>query len=86
MKEIEAAKADGRWERAYDSPAKMTVPRDFLKALSANKKAQRFFESLNKTNVYTIAWRLQTAGTPATREKRMKVILEMLARGKKFHE
>lgn len=85
MKQVEAAKADGRWERAYDSPGTMILPEDFLKALARNKPAQKFFASLNKTNTYAITWRLQTALTSATREKRMRVILEMLARGKKFH-
>ncbi len=83
--EVEKAKADGRWEKAYDSPANMTVPDDFMKKLSKNKKALAFFESLNKTNKFAINFRLQTAKKPETREKRMKEILEMLANGKKFH-
>ncbi len=85
LNEIEKAKADGRWERAYDSPAKMTFPDDFLKELSKDKKALNFFESLNKANKYAIAWRLQTAKKPETKEKRMRQILEMLSQGKKFH-
>jgi uncharacterized protein YdeI (YjbR/CyaY-like superfamily) len=85
LKEIKAAKADGRWEKAYDSPAKMLVPEDFLQKLSKNKKAKAFFDSLNRANVYAITWRLQTAKKPETREKRMKIILEMLSRGEKFH-
>jgi uncharacterized protein YdeI (YjbR/CyaY-like superfamily) len=85
LKQVEEARADGRWDCAYDSLSKMTVPADLLKALAKNKKALAFFKSLNKTNVYSIAWRLQTALTPETRERRMKAILDMLARGKKFH-
>lgn len=85
LKEVEAAKADGRWQRAYDSPSAMQVPEDFLKELSKNKKAKAFFETLNKANTYAIAWRLQTAKTSETRAKRMKTILEMLKRGEKFH-
>jgi len=85
LKEIEAAKSDGRWQKAYDSPVNMTAPDDFLKVLTKNKKAKQFFDSLNKTNKYAINWRLQTAKKPETREKRMKVILEMLAKGEKFH-
>lgn len=85
IKEVEAAKADGRWEKAYDSPANMKVPGDFLKALSTNKKAEAFFKTLNKTNQYAIAWRLQTAKKPETRERRMKKILEMMENGEKFH-
>ena len=86
MREIEAAKADGRWDRAYDSPSKMTVPEDFLKELSKNKRASTFFATLNKANVYAITWRLQTAKKPETRQKRMKAIIEMLSKGEKFHD
>jgi uncharacterized protein YdeI (YjbR/CyaY-like superfamily) len=84
-KEIERAKADGRWHVAYDSPSKATVPEDFLVRLSKNKKALAFFNTLSKTNRYAIAWRLQTAVKPETREKRMVQILEMMKEGKKFH-
>jgi uncharacterized protein YdeI (YjbR/CyaY-like superfamily) len=85
LREVEAAKADGRWQRAYDSPAATAVPADFLQELSRSKKAKAFFEGLNKANVYAIAYRLQTAKKPQTREKRMKSILAMMARGEKFH-
>ncbi len=85
LKEAAAAKADGRWTKAYDSPSKMKIPDDFLEELSKNEKASAFFKTLNKTNLYSIGWRLQTAKKPETREKRKKLILEMLANGKKFH-
>jgi uncharacterized protein YdeI (YjbR/CyaY-like superfamily) len=86
LAEVEAAKADGRWTRAYDSSSKMTVPEDFLEEVSKNKEAKAFFKTLNKANTYAIAWRLQTAKKPETREKRMKAILTMLAKGEKFHD
>ncbi len=85
LAEVERAKADGRWEKAYDKPSDMKVPVDFIKKLLRNKKAKTFFESLNKANKYAIAWRLQTAKKPETREKRMKMIIEMLSKGEKFH-
>lgn len=85
LKEVEAAKADGRWEKAYDSPGKMTIPDDFMKELSKNKKAKSFFGTLNRANLYAIAWRLQTAKKPETRQKRMKTMLDMLSRSEKFH-
>jgi uncharacterized protein YdeI (YjbR/CyaY-like superfamily) len=85
IKEVEAAKADGRWEQAYESSANMTVPADFLNELAKNKKAEAFFKTLNKTNVYSIVWRLQTAKKTETRNKRMKAILEMLKKEEKFH-
>jgi uncharacterized protein YdeI (YjbR/CyaY-like superfamily) len=86
LKEMEAAKADGRWGRAYDSPSAMQVPQDFLAELSKHKKAQIFFETLNKANTYAIAWRLQTAKKPETREKRMKKFIQMLENGEKLHD
>jgi uncharacterized protein YdeI (YjbR/CyaY-like superfamily) len=84
LKAVEKAKADGRWEKAYDSPSKMTIPEDFLKELSKNKKAEEFFKSLNKTNLFSIGFRLQTAKKQETREKRMKEIIEKLAKGEKL--
>lgn len=81
---VEKAKADGRWEKAYDSPSNMTIPEDFLKELSKNKKAEAFFKGLNKTNLFAIGFRLQTAKKQETREKRMKEIIEKLAKGEKL--
>jgi uncharacterized protein YdeI (YjbR/CyaY-like superfamily) len=83
--EIEAAKKDGRWTAAYDSPSKAAVPDDFLAALGRDKKAKAFFESLNKANRYAITYRLQTAKKPETRQRRMDAILAMLGRGEAFH-
>ncbi len=83
--EVKAAKADGRWDAAYDSSKNMEIPRDFLKELLKNKKAKKFFDTLNRANTYAIAWRLQTAKKPETREKRLHDILNMLEVGKKFH-
>jgi uncharacterized protein YdeI (YjbR/CyaY-like superfamily) len=85
MKAAESAKADGRWNAAYASPKNAVPPEDFLKALAKNKKAQAFFETLNRANIYAIVYRLQTAKKPETREKRMKLILAMMRAGKKFH-
>jgi uncharacterized protein YdeI (YjbR/CyaY-like superfamily) len=85
LKQMELAQADGRWAQAYDSPRAMQVPEDFLDRLARNKKAQKFFGTLNRANLYSIAWRLQTAKKPETREKRMKAILQMVARGETFH-
>ncbi len=85
MQAVEAAKADGRWKAAYDSPRNALPLEDFLKELGKNKKAKAFFETLNKANVYAIVYRLQTAKKPETRERRMKLILAMMAEGKAFH-
>lgn len=85
LREVEAAKVDGRWDAAYDSPKDMTVPVDFLQELQKDQRAYAFFKTLNKANTYAIAWRLRTAKKPETLEKRTKMILAMLARGEKFH-
>jgi uncharacterized protein YdeI (YjbR/CyaY-like superfamily) len=85
LREVEAARTDGRWARAYDSPSKRTVPEDFLEALKKNKKAAAFFHALNRANVYAITFRLQTAKKAETRARRLKEILAMMARGEKFH-
>jgi len=85
MKQVEAAKADGRWDAAYESFSRSTLPDEFMAALAKNKKAKVFFESLNKTNRYAISHRLQTAKREETRQKRIKDIVAMLARGEKFH-
>jgi uncharacterized protein YdeI (YjbR/CyaY-like superfamily) len=85
LKEVQAAKADGRWQAAYDSSSSATVPNDFLKELSRNKKAKAFFATLNKTNLYSIVYRLQTAKKPQTRAKRIQAIIAKLSRGEKFH-
>ena len=85
LKQVEAAKADGRWSAAYDSPRNAAPPEDFLTELDKNKKAKAFFTTLNKANIYAIVYRLQTAKKPETRQKRLKMILGMLSRGEKFH-
>jgi uncharacterized protein YdeI (YjbR/CyaY-like superfamily) len=85
LREIKAAQADGRWKAAYDAFGSAAVPDDFLKELARDRKAQAFFKTLNKTNLYSIVYRLQTAKKPETREKRKQSIIAMLARGEKFH-
>lgn len=85
MKAIEAAKADGRWQSAYDSPSNSVVPEDFLEELSKDPEAYAFFQTLNKTNRFAISWRLQTAVKPETRARRMSKLLEMLSRKEKLY-
>ncbi len=83
--QVTAAKKDGRWDRAYESSKNMTIPEDFSNMLKKDKKAFAFFKTLNKANIYAIAWRLHTAEKPETRSKREKSILAMLHEGKSFH-
>lgn len=83
--QVEAAKNDGRWTAAYHSSIHATFPDDFLTAVGKNKNAKAFFDSLNKANRYAIAYRLQTAKRPETRQRRLETILGMLLRGESFH-
>ena len=83
--EIKKAHADGRWEAAYDTPSDMQVPAYFLEELTKYPKAEEFYTGLNKTNKYAIAWRLQTAKTDVTRQRRIEKLIAMLNDGKKLH-
>lgn len=82
---VKAAKQDGRWDAAYDSPSTIVVPEDFQAALNKNPKAKQFFETLNKANVYAFCWRVQTAKKPETRMARIEKFIDMLNRGEKLH-
>ncbi len=83
---IEAARQDGRWERAYSGSSDMVMPEDFLKELQSNPDAKQFFDTLDRRNLYAIYYRLQTAKRPETRQKRMTEILAQLARGQALHK
>jgi uncharacterized protein YdeI (YjbR/CyaY-like superfamily) len=82
---VRAAQADGRWAAAYAPASEMTVPEDFLAALMERPMAQTFFETLNRQNHYAIAYRLQTAKKPETRQKWFERLLGMLKKGEKLH-
>lgn len=85
QREVDAAKADGRWDAAYDGARNMETPPELVAALAKNKKARTFFETLDKTNRYAVCWRVQTAKKPETKAKRVETLVEMLARGEKIH-
>ena len=85
LAEVERAKADGRWEAAYASPATATVPDDLERALAGSKRAREFFATLSSQNRYAILYRIQDAKRPETRARRIAQIVEMLARGETFH-
>lgn len=82
---IDAAVADGRWDRAYDSPATATVPPDLQAALDANPAAAEFFPTLSSQNRYAILHRIQTAVKPETRARRIAKFVEMMERGEKIY-
>jgi len=85
QRHVDAAKADGRWDAAYASSSHMQVPPDVLAAIQANPKALATFRSLNRVNVYAIAYRMHHIKTPARRAEKLEEIVAMLARGKSFH-
>ncbi|MGE8200101.1 MAG: YdeI/OmpD-associated family protein [Variovorax sp.] len=83
--EIERAKADGRWDAAYEGVSAATVPPDLQAALDANKKAAKFFATLDSRNRFAVLFRTQGAKKPETRARRIAQFVEMLAKGEKIH-
>jgi len=82
---VEAAKADGRWARAYAPPSKATVPDDLHAAFAKDPRARTAFEALDGANRYAILFRLQNTKTPAARAKKLAALVDMLARGETVH-
>jgi uncharacterized protein YdeI (YjbR/CyaY-like superfamily) len=85
LAQVEAAKADGRWARAYDGARTSVVPDDLSAALDAAPLAKAFFAELNASNRYAVLWRIQTAMKTQTRARRIGQLVEMLARGETIH-
>jgi uncharacterized protein YdeI (YjbR/CyaY-like superfamily) len=85
LAEIEAAKADGRWERAYAGVAAAQVPDDLQAAFDANPAAAAFFATLNSQNRFAVLYRIQDAKRPQTRAARIEKFVAMLARGEKLY-
>lgn len=80
--EVEVAKKDGRWGRAYSKPSDIQVPKDFEKALRGRDGAWEFFEGLGRSQRYTFLVRLEMTKTEETRGSKMGQFAEMLAEGK----
>lgn len=85
LREVEAAKADGRWQAAYDSASNMEVPPELAAAMAKKPKARKFFAQLDKTNRYAFCWRVHTAKKPETRQARVEKFVAMLEKGEKIH-
>ncbi len=85
LKEVERAKADGRWDRAYDSPSTAAPTEDFEAALNNSPRAKAAFASLDSRNRYAFLFRVQTAKKPETRAKRIALFVKMLENGEKIH-
>ena len=83
---IEAAKATGRWESAYQPSSNAEVPPELQAALDKNRKAKAFFETLRGANRYALIFRVQTAKKPETRAKRVAQFVDMLERGETIYE
>jgi uncharacterized protein YdeI (YjbR/CyaY-like superfamily) len=82
---IERARENGRWDTAYDSPSKATVPPDFEAALDASPRAKAFFGTLESRNRYAVLWRIQTVKNAETRARKIRQFVEMLERGERIH-
>ncbi|MDQ3864126.1 MAG: YdeI/OmpD-associated family protein [Actinomycetota bacterium] len=85
LREVERAKADGRWDAAYDSPSTAKVPEDLLRELEKNKRARKFFSELDGRNRYAILYRIQDAKRPETRARRIAKYVAMLAEQEKHY-
>ena len=79
---VRAAKADGRWENAY-VVSEIAVPADFIAALESQPIVKQFFETLNKSNRYVIAYGLTSAKKPETRQRRFTKYMTMLVHEEK---
>ncbi|MQA27620.1 MAG: hypothetical protein GEU94_19645 [Micromonosporaceae bacterium] len=85
MRQVEAAKADGRWDAAYDPQSAATVPEDLQTALDANPKASEFFDTLTRQNRFAVIYRVHNAKRPETRARRIEQFVAMLAERKKIY-
>ena len=85
LREVERARADGRWDAAYDAPSQATVPPDLQQALDENPAAAAFFATLNSQNRFAILYRIQDAKKPETRLRRIEKFVAMLNEGTKVY-
>ncbi len=85
LEEVAAAKADGRWNRAYPSARNMTIPADLQAAIDAEPKARRMLATLSAQNRFALAFRVHNMKTVAGRKKKIAAFVEMLKRGETIH-
>ncbi len=85
LAQVEAAKADGRWDAAYHSVASNHVPPELQAALDANPAAAAEFAKLNSANRYAMSWRVQNAKRADTKQRRVEQFIGMLERGERLH-
>lgn len=85
MREIEAARGDGRWDAAYPPPSRIAVPADLAEALAANGAAKAFFDALTGSNRYAILYRLHNQRDPARRDAAIAKWVAMMTRGETIY-
>ena len=85
LREVERAKADGRWDTAYEAQSEATVPEDLRRELEKNEAAQEFFATLDSTNRYAILYRIQDAKKPETRARRIEKYVTMMNERRKLY-
>jgi uncharacterized protein YdeI (YjbR/CyaY-like superfamily) len=83
--EVDRAKADGRWQAAYEGQRRSTVPEDLQRELDARPRAKAFFAGLNSQNRYAICYRLADAKRADTRARRLAKFVAMLEAGETIH-
>jgi uncharacterized protein YdeI (YjbR/CyaY-like superfamily) len=82
---IEAAKQNGRWDSAYESQSKATLPEDFASKLDENLRAKEFYAMLDSQNKYAILFRINNVKKQETRQKRIEQFIMMLERHEKIY-
>ena len=85
LRQVELAKADGRWDRAYKSGKEMTIPADLQAAIDAEPKAKAMLAKLSAQNRFALAFRLHHLRTAAGRNRKIATFVEMLKRGETLY-
>ena len=85
LKAVEAAKADGRWDRAYEGSRTMQIPADLQAAIDAEPSAKEMLATLSAQNRYALAFRVHNMKTEAGRKKKIEAFVAMLKRGETIH-
>jgi uncharacterized protein YdeI (YjbR/CyaY-like superfamily) len=85
LKQVDAAKADGRWARAYGAGAKLETPPELMAAIRVEPKALATYEGLNSQNRFALAFRLHNLKTEAGKQKKIETFVEMLKRGETIY-
>ena len=86
LEAVDAARKDGRWDAAYDSPKQAKIPQDFQAVLDASPGGREFFAALDGANRYAVLFRIQTVKKAETRARKIREFVEMLERNERIHE